>query len=203
MSTGAFEDFTVAGGLESMMGGMDGEIFGFNLQQVALALAIVYLVWFLWANWAALGSAGLQWNPFAAKAEGMSAGTRASYGMATMPGGTGKYMVTGDSLNNSAGWLGTDYLDVSKQGRQEGMWTGKEPMWTGKEGMSNIDVYRKEGLFGHAEAPAFWDPNPQLTQAKHWGIPDLTGNFQDGSANRVYWGREGLTQGQLQNVLNQ
>jgi len=216
MSTGAFEDFTVAGGLESMFGGDENSMLNFNSQQVLLGLAIVYIIWFLWVNWNTLSGAGLRWNPLSslmpAKAEGMSAGTRASYGMATMPGGTGKYMVTGDSLNNSSGWLGSDYLDVSNPGRRrEGMWTGKEGMWTGKENMSNIDVYRgREGLFGHAEAPAFWEGNPYLTQAKQWGIPDLSGNFQDGSANTAYWGQEndrsqyeGLTQNQLQNVLNQ
>ena len=201
-TSGAFEEFS--GGLESMYGG--GIFDDFDLKTVAMAVGLVYLIWFLYANWAKFAPAGFQWNPFAANTEPMSAGLSASYGMATMPGGTGKYMVTGDSLNNSAGWLGTDYLDVSgrRGGSHEGMWTGK------REGLSNIDVHKRDGMFGGNSAPAFWDPNPYLTQAKEWGVPDLSSDFQDGSANRVYWGqgddqaqyRENLSQGQLLNQMN-
>jgi hypothetical protein len=207
MSSGAFEEFT--GGFEEMTG---GAFEGMEWYHWALGAFVVYLVWFLWANWGLLKAVPFKWNPVA-KTEGMcgNAGLDASFGMATMPGGSGKFLVTGDSLNNSAGWLPADYAAVSNQAaanaNANSAVRGKEGMWTGKrENLSNMDLYKRESMWGGAgEGPQFWDPNPYLTQAKEWGVPDLSGQFSQGGANNIFWGAEsftGLNEGQLMGAMN-
>lgn len=176
-----------------------------NLHMILIIFAI-YAIAVLWRNWDSVKQ--FHWNPLTAKPEGMCGNVWGPYKNNIAQQTANSYMVTGDSINHPTAFKPDqteETVAVQKgvaAGHHEGLTVndlGREGMWTGG----------REGMWaGGNDAPSFWEGNPYLTQAKHWGIPDLSSKFDNSNPlERVYWGTtkkqvEGLTPNQQWQALN-
>jgi len=199
-------------GLESFMTGGDAMYGGANLLEslqanlhMILIIFAIYAIAVLWRNWDSVKQ--FHWNPLTAKPEGMCGNVWGPYKSNIVNQGSRMGMYDGDQVGTGQALRpdddeettairkgvahGHEGLTVNDLGR-EGMWTGgREGMWAGGN-----------------DAPSFWEGNPYLTQAKHWGIPDLSSKYDNSTPiERVYWGTtkkqvEGLTPNQQWQALN-
>lgn len=173
--------------LEQYMGGMDlfsggglWEAYSANVLFWGSVVLVIYLVWWLWKNSEVLKGSAVVYNPMNSlpAKEGFD-GVPFDYGMRMRSS-----LTSGDQIGTGQGLEGDIGRRSLYTGRVEGMWAPQN-----REGMTVGNFKAREGM--HAEAPNFWDPNPYLTQAKEWGIPDLSSNFSNADPrSRVYYGGE-------------